>query len=361
MARWPESNHSNENICDVLHLPCKKVDLLVGGFPCQDYSVAKSLSQSQGISGKKGVLWWEIHRLIESSKPSTILLENVDRLLGSPAKQKGRDFALMIASLNDLGYVVEWRVINAAEYGYPQKRKRVFIFGYKKKRTLQIQISSNSKDWLISKSIFAQAFPVATVDKSNTFQIEGDLVHVTKKFNLNNPSKNPFLNSGVAMDRMVETCKVSPRYDGPYKKLKSVLISSKKIPPDFFIDSSDLQKWFELKGAKQIPRVSKNGLEYLYSEGKMTFPDALDKPARTIVTGEGGRSPSRFKHVIEVDSKLRRLVPEELERLNGFSPGHTYVDGISDAKRAFFMGNALVTNIVSDIGRVLLSNKKIYY
>src|SRR6185436_11149332 len=109
-------------------------DMLVGGFPCQDYSVARTLSQAKGLEGKKGVLWWQIHRILKEkkTKPNLLLLENVDRLLKSPVKQRGRDFAVMLKSLSDLGYIVEWRVINAADYGMPQRRRRVFIFGYRK-------------------------------------------------------------------------------------------------------------------------------------------------------------------------------------------------------------------------------------
>ena len=61
-----------------------------------------------------------------------LLLENVDRLLKSPSKQRGRDFAIMLSSLAKLGYAAEWRVINAADYGFPQRRRRIFIVGYKK-------------------------------------------------------------------------------------------------------------------------------------------------------------------------------------------------------------------------------------
>jgi DNA (cytosine-5)-methyltransferase 1 len=361
---WPNSFHSNVDISTVEKLPIKP-DLIVGGFPCQDYSVAKSLSQSQGISGKKGVLWWEIHRLIKSSKVPSILLENVDRLLGSPAKQKGRDFALMLASLNDLGYIVEWRVINAADYGYPQKRKRVFIFAYKKKSFLKKEIFQSPLEWIYGKSVFAQAFPVKPFDLTDvnndfSFEIQGDLVEITNNFNFLNKSKGIFQNAGIAINRKVKTAKLTPSYQGPCQVLNDVLVKS-KIPSEFYIDEQDLIKWAKLKGAKQIPRVSKSGLNYLYSEGKMTFPDSLNKPARTIVTGEGGKSPSRFKHVIKVKSRYRRLIPDELEMLNGFEPGHTYMPDISDTKRAFFMGNALVTSVVRDFGVALLKNKGLYY
>jgi DNA (cytosine-5)-methyltransferase 1 len=87
----------------------------------------------------------------------------------------------------------------------------------------------------------------------------------------------------------------------------------------------------------------------------MIFPDALDKPSRTIITGEGGSSPSRFKHVIETkDGKKRRLTPIELERLNMFPDNHT--EGVSDVRRAFFMGNALVVGIIEKLGKSLAKN-----
>ena len=104
-------------------------ELLVGGFPCQDYSVAKTLNQATGIVGKKGVLWWEIYRVLMMKRPPYLFLENVDRLLKSPTRQRGRDFGVMLATLADLGYEVEWRVVNAADYGFPQKRRRVLLIG----------------------------------------------------------------------------------------------------------------------------------------------------------------------------------------------------------------------------------------
>ena len=106
-------------------------NLLVGGFPCQDYSVAHTLASSKGIEGKKGVLWWQIRDTLIAKEPSFCIFENVDRLLKSPAKQRGRDFGIILSCLADLGYSAEWRVVNAAEYGAAQRRRRTFIFAYK--------------------------------------------------------------------------------------------------------------------------------------------------------------------------------------------------------------------------------------
>ena len=122
---------TNVNIEEVDKSTIPDFNLLVGGFPCQDYSVASSLATSKGLEGKKGVLWWSIRDILEEKKPPFVLLENVDRLIKSPAKQRGRDFGIILACFRDEGYTVEWRVINAAEYGYQQRRRRIFIFAYK--------------------------------------------------------------------------------------------------------------------------------------------------------------------------------------------------------------------------------------
>ena len=134
-ARFGRKGHSNKDINTVATHDIPDHDLLVGGFPCQDYSVAATLSKSGGIEGKKGVLWWQIYRILNEKgdkRPQYIFFENVDRLLNSPATQRGRDFAIILSSLADLGYVVEWRVINAAEYGMPQRRRRTYIVGYQR-------------------------------------------------------------------------------------------------------------------------------------------------------------------------------------------------------------------------------------
>ena len=136
------------------------------------------------------------------------------------------------------------------------------------------------------------------------------------------------------------------------------MVSEKEVPEDFFITESDVSKWEYAKGGKSEKRINKTtGYEYNYSEGAMAFPDSTDKPSRTIITGEGGASPSRFKHVVKTQNgRYRRLVPIELERLNMFPDNHT--EGASNVRRAFLMGNALVTGIVERIGIELLTLHK---
>ena len=361
VERFGESGHSNKDIASVELKEIPVHDLLVGGFPCQDYSVARTLSQSAGLHGKKGVLWWEIYRILDGKKPSPdfIFLENVDRLLKSPASARGRDFSIMLASLAKLNYVVEWRVVNASEYGKPQRRRRTFILGYKKGTTIEKELRSHKKnpvEWMINSGVVANALKVEEgVESFSEYNIGKDPTLISEKFSEIFPNDIDFQNTGVMIDGIVYTGKTKAKYKGKTITLGQVLEMEKDVPDEYFVSDKDLKIWKYLKGAKKEARKSKTGFEYMYAEGSMTFPDHLDKPSRTIITAEGGATASRFKHIIKTESgKHRRLMPIELERLCQFPDNHTKLDGISDVKRAFFMGNALVVGIVEDIGRSLL-------
>jgi DNA (cytosine-5)-methyltransferase 1 len=351
VANFGREGHSNEDIATVEAIP--EVDLLVGGFPCQDYSVAKSLNSSKGLEGKKGVLWWEILRLVTQAKPKYIFLENVDRLLKSPSTQRGRDFAIMLKTLGAEGYLIEWRVVSAADYGFPQRRIRVFIVA-----TRGGAAPNSPIDFVTRTSVLARALPVsAGTAEESVFVLDDEADVISRKFNLGS-AKSPFLNAGVYFDGKVHTFKTQSAFSGEKKTLGDVLLPDAEVEQGYFVDSDRLAEWEYLKGAKTIKRTHKgSGTEYNYAEGKMAFPDLLSNPSRTILTGEGGTSPSRFKHIIKTEEGFRRLTPTELERLNGFPDEWTSVgaDGkqISDVRRAFFMGNALVVGLIERVGKVL--------
>tara|TARA_Y100001968_G_scaffold199130_1_gene182662 strand:+ start:351 stop:1571 length:1221 start_codon:yes stop_codon:yes gene_type:complete len=359
-ARFGNKGHSNKDIALVAIDEIPDHDLLCGGFPCQDYSVATTLNNSKGLKGKKGVLWWSIHRILEEKKnkrPKYLFLENVDRLLKSPGTQRGRDFAVMLQSLNELGYAIEWRVINAADYGMPQKRRRVFFLGYHKSSQLYKKVKIIEKlDWILDQGTIAHSFPIHHTEEFYKFKLEGDLVHITNNFNIKGGS-SPFMNTGIMVDGKVCTANTEADYEGRRILLGDILQKG-RIEKEFLINKSDIHKWEYLKGSKKEERISKTGHHYNYSEGGMIFPDSLDGPSRTIITGEGGPSASRFKHVVKTKNGLRRLTPVELERLNMFPDGHTKHPNVTNAKRAFFMGNALVVGIVDRIGRSLIAKLK---
>lgn len=354
--RFGKKGHCNEDIAavDVSMIPDH--DMLVGGFPCQDYSVATTLKNSKGLIGKKGVLWWSIHRILseKKNKPKYLFLENVDRLLISPSAQRGRDFAIILQSLNELGYAVEWRIVNAAEFGMPQRRRRIFILAYLEGTSMYENMTEVSPmEWILKEGTLAEALPIAS-DTSlfpKEFKLNGDIVSISENFNKNG-KVGLFDNTGIMINGLVTTLKTKPNYEGNFTILKD-LIQNGEVTEEFYIDKNDLDKWMYLKGAKKEMRTNAQGFEYNYSEGGMIFPDPLDKPSRTIITGEGGKSASRFKHVIQTPKGFRRLSPVELERLNMFPDNHTKLEGVSDTKRAFFMGNALVVGVIEKIGIAL--------
>ena len=352
VARFGPKGHSNIDIATVSSIP-EEFDLLVGGFPCQDYSVAKSKNSATGLEGKKGVLWWEILRLVNKHKPNFIFLENVDRLLKSPSSQRGRDFAVMLSSLGREGYQVEWRVINAADYGFPQRRIRVFIVA---KRLDLTPENFEPLDYLTNWGTLARALKIEKnlIQNWKQFEIGLNPEVISQSFN-SGAKHSPFENAGVFRSGIVTTFRSKARYNGTAQVLGDVLVPANDVPSEFWIDPSTLESWTYLKGAKSEERIHQSsGFKYNYAEGPIAFPDSLDRPSRTILTGEGGRTPSRFKHVVKINRRYRRLTPLELERLAGFPDNWTQLPGkVSDGRRAFFIGNALVIGIVDLIGKQL--------
>ena len=347
VARFGDGELVNDDINKVLdeyaagEREIPDVDMVVGGFPCQDYSVARPLSQSSGIEGKKGVLWWDIYRFLELKRPRYAIFENVDRLLKSPARQRGRDFAIILSCLASLGYRVEWRVVNSAEYGAPQRRKRVYIY---------CEFGGNDDLLLrLEDGVMAKAFP-AIIDRPDLLDIPKEPYVASEEFGMGD-KVSKFKAAGAMVDGHVLTCGFTEEYHGLRRVLADVLVDDSRVPGEFFIDPDSIARWEYLKGSKREERIDKKtGFAYTYSEGAMNFPDPTDKPSRTLLTGEGGTGPSRFKHVIRcADGRLRRLVPDELDMLQGFPSGWTDT-GMTDGQRAFCMGNALVTSVPHRIG-----------
>jgi len=351
--RFGNDGHSNQDISKVPTSDIPDHDLLVGGFPCQDYSVARTLSQSEGIVGKKGVLWWDIFRILKEKgkkRPKYLILENVDRLLKSPANQRGRDFAIILSSLAQLGYIVEWRVINAADYGMPQKRRRTFILAYHESTNIKI---NDNIDWVTRTGTIAREFPLEKEPKSTIhFKLDKDLINLSENFNRKVKDEFPFHSAGIMVKWEVISVNIKPDYKGKKIILGDILQPFNSITSEYFLADNDIPRWIYLKGSKSEERKSRTGDIFYYTEGKLPWPDPLDSPSRTIITSEGGKTPSRFKHVVLQNNRFRRLTPIELERLNMFPDEHT--KGVADTKRAFFMGNALVVGVIEKLGVALI-------
>ncbi len=336
--------HTGEDISEMDKDMIPDHSLLVGGFPCQDYSVAHTLASSKGIEGKKGVLWWQIRDILIAKKAPFCMLENVDRLLKSPAKQRGRDFGVILACLAELGYSAEWRVVNAAQYGASQRRRRTFIFAYRNDTVYGSKMANADAESIMQNDGFmVKSFPIVQMGKIAQTTFEGDIVDVSDTF------KFAFENAGYMHNGTVYTAKVVELEETPIT-LGQIL--QKNVDEKFYITTEKMPKWTYLKGAKKIPRKSADGHEYTFSEGPIAFPDPWDRPGRTMLTSES--TLNRSTHVVSDPGtgRLRLLTPVEAERLQGFVDEWTN-SGMPDRMRYFCMGNALVVPMITRMGKVL--------
>ena len=369
---FPDSENINISIADITDEQFAEMnaDMIVGGFPCQDYSVARSKKNEQGIEGQKGVLFWEIIRATRIIRPRFLILENVDRLLKAPSKQRGRDFAIMLTAFNNLGYSVEWRVINAADYGRSQRRRRVFFFIYRNdipfahqmdqrfEEQEQVFDENRYDDYIFHEGLFATQFPIMNtpVKKRHVYyELPEDIVEGSDNFS------GTVWNTGVMRHGRYYSIDTAPNYDGEPITLGEILQNEEEVPEKFFInDPAKLEKFQYLRGPKRIERTSADGHTYIYSEGGMSPTDDLNLPGRTMLTSEG--TVNRSTHFLHVNGRYRLITPVEAERLQDFPDNWTALkrlsDGtvteVSDKMRMFFMGNALVTDIVRKIAEFIV-------
>lgn len=370
---FPEINHSNKDISkftteDFEKIQQSGVNMIVGGFPCQDYSVARSKKLEMGIQGKKGVLFWEIIRAVGIIKPKFLVLENVDRLLKSPSTQRGRDFAIMLSAFNKLDYSVEWRVINAADYGRAQRRRRVFFFVYKNDTEFGKRIDSEFEslfpdnqerrydDYIFNKGLFARQFPVETEPykkREAFYTFSDDVAEVSDNFT------GTVWNTGIMRYGRYFTVDTQPIREEAIM-LKDIIQNESDVTEEYYIDDkSKLDKFRYLRGSKKLERTTTDGHKWIYSEGGMSPFDDLNLPARTMLTSEG--SINRSTHLLKINNRFRTLTPIEAERIQDFPDNWTKYKSneygetseVNSRMRMFFMGNALVTGIVKRIGEEL--------
>lgn len=351
---FPKTPISNDDIRKVDKNKIPEMDLLVAGFPCQDYSVATS--GAKGIEGKKGVLWWEIHDILLKKNPNFILLENVDRLLKSPGvnKQPGRDFGIILRTLSDIGYGVSWKMINAADYGYPQRRRRTFIFAFRKETKFFDSVSTILKEDDAKLRGFLKTMVPFSSTMSNELldsieNVDLNIIKPLEEFSKNFSVKKGFRKTGIMINGKVFMADYTPELREE-TTIRDLLISNNS-EEGLYLSSEKIEKFKEQKRGFRTIKTSRTGHEYKYGMGSMQFPDSLDKPARTIVTSES--TVSRMTHVVKDpgNNRLRVLSPVETERINTFPDGWTELEDTTSSNRYFTMGNALVVDLVKEIGK----------
>lgn len=379
--QFPDMKHIGMDVAEISNQTFQEmkndgVNMIVAGFPCQDYSVARSKKDEKGIEGKKGVLFWEIIRAVKNINPEYLILENVDRLLKAPSNQRGRDFAIMLGAFNQLGYSVEWRVINAAEYGRAQRRRRVFFFVYRNDSVFaqsihgevaqQLDLFSEVEDvdftdYIMKNGLFAKQFPVEKEPNKNRV-IVGTLSDVSATdenyiLDISNHFQGQFWNSGLMRHGSYLTIDTIPVQEKA-KTLGEVVKEAAQFEEpseDCYLSEEKIEKFKYLRGGKKFERTNADGHKYVYSEGAMSEVDAFDLPARTMLTSEG--TVNRSSHFLKDEKGYRTLTAVEAELIQDFPPNWTkyrMVDGkkveVTKRNRMFFMGNALVTGIVKRIG-----------
>lgn len=369
--KFPDSENININIEEIKNEEFERMDadIIVGGFPCQDYSVARSKKNELGIEGKKGVLFWEIIRATNHIKPKYLILENVDRLLKSPSKQRGRDFAIMLSAFNNIGYSVEWRIINAADYGCSQRRRRIYFFIYKNDTTFSKKIdnqfeqgnfeeeSKRYDNYILNEGLFARQFPIIKTPyqgRQESYKLSNDIVEISDTFT------GKVYNTGIMRHGRYFTIETKPYDKEQSVPLREILQPENEVKEKYYLtDEGKITKFKYLRGPKKIERVTADGYPYTFSEGSMSPYDDLDKPGRTMLTSEG--SVNRSTHLLRIENRYRLLTPIEAERLQSFPDNWTKYKKlstgelveVSDRMRFFFMGNALVTKIIERIGNEL--------
>ena len=239
------------------------IQMLVGGFPCQDYSVAKPKNSAKGIRGPKGVLWWSIERILRDVRPNYLLLENVDRLINSPSANRGRDFAVILKGLDSLGYIIEWRIVNAADYGFAQKRRRIFILAYQKDSPASKKVGAtklNIDEAIDAKGLMAQSLPCRPDSEKTCFDLGeyGSDNELGAKYKAPK-GKSPFFNAGFVINGKAWTKVVKALPPKKTISLGQILLNPEEdtMPANsgsFRLSTEVLPKWAYAKGRKNEPR-----------------------------------------------------------------------------------------------------------
>ena len=337
-------NYGNATTIDETKLP--NFDLLVGGFPCQAFSVAGKL---RGFDDTRGTLFFDVARILAHKKPKHFILENVRGLL---SHDNGRTMQTILKVLADIGYLVQWEVLNSKNYGVPQNRERVYIIGH-------LRGSSRPKIFPIRQSEEVSD-PSREEEREGNSEVSSTItsnykrgVHAMGEQYIMEPKE---LTKDISMAYRVydsnglsTTLKAVGGGVGAKTGLYQVGVvkdhnklreteNSTCIDANYWkgLDNHAQRTGVEVRACLTPDRAEKrqNGRRFKDNE----------EPMFTL-TGQD-------KHGVMIDSSIRRLTPTECERLQGFPDGWT--EGISDTQRYKCLGNAVTTNVVCEIAKRLL-------
>lgn len=334
-------NYGDANKINPSEIP--DFDVLVGGFPCQAFSIA---GNRKGFDDTRGTLFFEIARILESKRPGLFVLENVKGLL---SHNKGATFKTIINSLDELGYDVQWQVLNSKDFGVPQNRQRVFIVGHLRasgrstRQIFSIRLG-HSKTTGISGQVSADGLcPTLTTNKG-----EGLKVLQLNQTNLkSNNGTQPYY-----QDRVYNPFGLSPALNR-FVEPKVVCFNAERGTRDKDPNPK--------RGGGSGMLSRDDGLSYAITASSANHPiqliggsqgNRVYDPMGIAVTQSalgGGRGAGTGLYCID-NCCIRKLMPIECERLQGFPDNWTQygVDGeeISDTQRYKCCGNAVTVNVV---------------
>ena len=366
IKHWPDVP-KYKDVRDVGKENLESVDLISGGFPCQDISVA---GRRKGLAGKRSGLWFEFHRILEETHPRWAIIENVPGLLSS---NEGQDFAIILRGLANLGYGVAYRVLDAQYFGVAQRRRRVFIIGSlgdyssveilfeseslrrnskarKEKRKIAPTISASgagtsrtgnqrTEAEMIIPAILGSGKPSSRRDDEDSLIISNTIA----KGNRNNPENETFIAAPLRSRN-------SPGSNMPGR--------GGEDDENIVLAIHENQR-AEIRMSEKAPELTtgggKPGQGYPSIFGMIPGNSAdarsigvAENISPTIRGGGGGAKSTIANQEIGV----RRLTPIECERLQGFPDGWT--EDHSDTRRYKMIGNAVCVPVIEWIGRRIM-------
>jgi DNA (cytosine-5)-methyltransferase 1 len=293
------------------YTPNSAVDLICGGFPCQDLSVAGKRS---GLAGERSGLWFEFHRILEVARPQWVVIENVPGLLSSNG---GRDFAVILRGLVELWYGVAWRILDAQYFGVAQRRRRVFVVGsLRDGRVAEVlfEREGGARDTPPGREAGAGITP-AVANGINGSGLRGRQPGSAASYVANAISSNP-------ANRLSGEDNYVPGVARPLANSST---------PDHY-DESQLTV-----GGADMTAIAWD-LRQVTSQENRSLPQVDYSP----MINQAG----------QMMSGVRRLTPTECERLQGFPDGWT--DGQADSTRYRQLGNAVCVPVVEWIGKQIM-------
>lgn len=336
---WPDVERY-EDVRDVGRRNLEPVDIITGGFPCQDVSVA---GKREGLAGERSGLWFEFHRILEELTPRWVVVENVPGLLSSNG---GRDFAVILQGLVEIGYGVSWRVLDAQYFGVAQRRRRVFIVGsLGDGRAAEVLFESESGAWDTPPSRekrqrVAQEVATSTGRCGNGHQATRDGIRTGKGCG---DSERMECRNIIPVASCPQVAYPLTTRPGQRREPTSgtFVVAGHCTGPGWW-NQADIAGTLRAKGENRPSRPS-NIIAFDWQSGGDVRLNISDRHTSALQASQVPAVQNRYG--------VRRLTPTEAERLQGFPDGWTAVNGQSDSARYRQLGNAVCVPVAEWIGR----------